>query len=264
MIRGEFVDPSHFRREEFLSVPHVFDHETATAHGFVVDPGESRIFVPGFGEGVSHGEQEDSRILRYSVGCSRQGENASMLKTLCLFAFGAACLVRGLRNPVRALVRAGALRRCEGTNSFGICDPSLEITTNPGEPVYSVAEGTVIFQERDFVHVLSLREPVILFYQGVKTSLRAGDPLHVGEPLGESEGELIFSVTQVGPGGLSVIPPSTWLAARGFSPVQLNTGTTSLWCAQGRTLQVPKSSCQFRAPEKSGFSLFPVNIDMQS
>lgn len=190
-----------------------------------------------------------------------------MLKTALLCLAGTLCLVRGLHNSTRALVKRGQLRRCEGKNGFGVCDPSLEVITTAGESVFSVAPGKIVAVGRDFLHVLVRDEPVILMYQGVDTSLkRLGQSVSSGELLGKSTGTIYFSVTQMGPGGVSVVSPSAWLVSRGCSAVLKNEGNPSLWCAQGRTISIPQidqRACNFQMPDRAGFSLLPVSVELQ-
>ncbi len=187
-----------------------------------------------------------------------------MIKTVLLFAAGAFCLIRGMHNSVRALVSNGAIRRCEGSNSFGVCDPSVEIVTKVGEAVFATASGSIIAIGKDFVHVQVDNEPVILMYQGLTPATVLGQFVSVGQPLGKCEGILNFSVTQMGPGGLRVIAPSAWLASRGCKVIEHLTSTS--WCGQGRNIIIPGSDqriCDFSLPDKAGFALLPVSIETQ-
>lgn len=189
-----------------------------------------------------------------------------MFKTVLLFATGALCLIRGLHNPIRALVNKGTIRRCEGANSFGICDPSVEVVTTRGESVLATSSGRVVARGKDYVHVLVNNEPVILMYQGLAPSVVIGQFVSVGQELGGSEGTLNFSVTQMGPGTVRVVSPSAWLAARGCRVVASPDGNVSAWCAQPRNIVIPRETqqqCNFNMPEKAGFALFPVSIEIQ-
>lgn len=183
------------------------------------------------------------------------------MKGLMLAAVGAACLLRGLRYPVRALVRSGEVKRCPGKNSFDVCDPTLSVVTSGGEPCFSVTRGTVALVGEDYVHILSRSETVILMYQGLLPSVRAGDVVSPGQPVGRSTGTLSFGVTSFTPEGASVIEPSSWLVSRGYRPTLKKSG--ALWCDVVREVTLPKTSqesCPLTLPEPSGFTLFPVRI----
>ncbi len=188
-----------------------------------------------------------------------------MIKAVLFTSVGAALLIRGLLRPVRALARHGAVRRCSGANSFGVCDPSVGITTAAGEKIYSVLSGKVVTVGADYIHVLSRNEPVIVMYQGIEPSVQAGQHIGVGQRVGHSSGNVNFSVTQMGPGPVALIPPSAWLASRGCSVVEKNQGDKALWCAQGRHISVPteaRQQCGLRKPEGASFALLPVSIEM--
>jgi len=183
--------------------------------------------------------------------------------------FGGLCLWRGLFHPHRAVVREGALRRCAGSNSFGVCDPSLQIVTLEGVSVYSTAPGKVVDIGDDYVHVLVKNENVILMYSGVYPTVRKGQHVSPGQTIGESSGEIFFSVTQFksqnGQTVAQYVTPSGWLALRGAKPVVKNTGDPSLWCAGGREIAVPssaKSKCDLKTPDKASFALLPVSVEM--
>ena len=188
-----------------------------------------------------------------------------MIKAVLFTSLGAACLVRGLLRPVRALVSHGEIRRCSGANSFGVCDPSIGVVTTAGEKVYSTLSGKVLTVGADYIHVMSRNEPVIVMYQGLTPSVAAGQYIGVGQRVGTSSGNLNFSVTQMGPGGVQLIPPSAWLAARGCKIVESGNSENALWCAQGRHISVPASArqnCGLKKPEGASFALLPVSIEM--
>lgn len=187
-----------------------------------------------------------------------------MVKAALLASVGAACLIRGLFRPIRALAKSGEIRRCAGTNAFGVCDPSMGIAVAAGASVYSALCGQVVAVGEDYLHVLAEDEPVIVMYQGVAPSVRLGQFLGSGQSVGTSLGDVNFSVTQMGPGGMSLIEPASWLAARGFKVLLNNTGPAH-WCAQGRHISVPASArqkCDLRRPEGASFALLPVSVEM--
>lgn len=187
-----------------------------------------------------------------------------MVKTVVFTSVGALFLVRGLLRPVRAVVKSGEIRRCAGKNSFGICDTSMGIGTPAEERVYSNASGKVLMIGEDYVHVMSRDEPVILMYQGLNPDVKVNQHVGPGQSLGRSMGTLNFSVTQMGPGGATFIEPASWLAARGYKAVLKSKGN-NLWCSHGREVTVPsavKKNCDIRMPEKAGFALLPVSIEM--
>lgn len=187
-----------------------------------------------------------------------------MVKAVVFTSVGALFLVRGLFRPVRAVVKNGEIRRCAGKNAFGICDPSLSIRADLGEQVYANASGKVLMVGEDYVHLMSRNEPVILMYQGIVPEVQVNQHVAPGQKLGKSHGNVNFSVTQMGPGGVKFIEPSAWLAARGYKVV-LKPKDSNLWCSRGREVAIPsevRKSCDMHTPEKAGFALLPVNIEM--
>lgn len=186
-----------------------------------------------------------------------------MIKAALLATAGVACLTRGLVRPTRALVRRGEVRRCAGTNSFGVCDTTMSIRTPLDETVYSATSGKVLVVGEDYVHVMSRQEPVILMYQGLNSSVGAGQSVRPGQSLGRSHGTISFSVTQMGPEGAQMVEPASWLVSRGQRPVLR--GGTSLWCSGRRNIAIPSSinqQCGLKTPDPSGFALLPVNIQI--
>jgi hypothetical protein len=187
-----------------------------------------------------------------------------MIKGIVFTSFGALFLARGLLRPVRAVVKRGEVRRCAGRNAFDVCDTSMSIGTPTGEEVHSNTSGKVLMVGDDYIHVMSRDEPVILMYQGVIPIVRANQHVSPGQQLGRSSGTVNFSVTQMGPGGVTFIEPASWLVSRGYKAV-LKPKANNLWCTKGREIVVPSSArqkCDFKSPEKSGFALLPVSIEM--
>jgi hypothetical protein len=144
-----------------------------------------------------------------------------------------------------------------------VCDPSLSIVTTQGESVFSAARGVVVTVGKDYLHVVVQNEPVILLYQGIQPTAEVGETIAVGQRVGFSEGNVVFSVTQKAPEGFRLISPSGWLASRGFGVVVVNTGDKSLWCAQGRDIVVPRTVCDLKAPDRAGFALLPVTVEVE-
>jgi hypothetical protein len=146
-----------------------------------------------------------------------------------------------------------------------VCDPSIGIVTSEGERVFSATSGKVVTVGSDYIHVMARHEPVILMYQGISPTVKAGQFVSTGQVVGHSSGTINFSVTQMGPGSISLIPPSAWLAVRGLQVLEENLGNTSLWCAQGRHITVPteaRQQCNLRKPEGASFALLPVSVEM--
>jgi hypothetical protein len=187
---------------------------------------------------------------------------APIVVPLILGALGALALARGLWRSSRAVVTNGKVTRCAGPSSFGGCDGTDVITTGKGEPVYAMAGGTIIAKGDDFVHLLSSYEPVILAYTGLAPSVKEGDTVWIGQSLGLSGGEVAFSASQIDGQNLVRLVPGAWLSSRGLQHVAGN--TTSDYCNSGRTMTVPAQvkSCGFKLPQKPGFTLLPVSVDM--
>jgi hypothetical protein len=125
-----------------------------------------------------------------------------------------------------------------------------------------VTTGVVALVGSDYVHVLSRAEPVVLMYQGLVPSVKAGQRVSPGQALGTVQGELAFSVTKMGPDDVAFVEPASWLASRGCRPVFK--GDSDLWCGR-REVLVPKTArdkCEMVLPERAGFALFPVNYEM--
>jgi hypothetical protein len=176
-------------------------------------------------------------------------------------AAGAMCLLRGLRHHVRALVEVGDVRRCPGPNSFGVCDPTMGIATAKDEPCFSATHGVVTLVGEDYIHILGGQETVILMYQGLRPSVRAGQRVSPGQSIGASTGTLNFGVTAFAPDGTKSVDPASWLVSRGLRPVL--SGKSALWCNVVREVAIPKDArekCPLVLPSPAGFALFPVNI----
>jgi hypothetical protein len=174
-------------------------------------------------------------------------------------AVGAVALVRGLYHATRALVA-----KCAGPSSFGACDPTDSVQTAAGEPVYAAVSGKVVLRGDNVLQIASSYEPTIVYYGGLAPSVKEGDPVGIGQSIGASTGELTFGVSQFKAGNvLQNVPPGAWLASRGLTHVSGQ--TSNLWCDTGRTLTVnpdAKQACSFVLPDKPGFTLLPVSVDM--
>lgn len=271
MVGGELMDTVHIRGEKGLITSSILDDETPTILRHVADPGEAFVRFPGVRSRVLHDASKNSRsagTLVVSFGDGAFGFEAKgkhVVKTVLFTTIGAACLVRGLFRPTRALAKKGSIKRCAGTNSFGVCDPTLAIHTTMDAPIFSTVAGKVLVVGSDYVHVMANNEPVILMYQGVVPKVRSGQFVGPGQELGKSQGNVNFGVTQMGPGGTFLIPPSAWLAARGYKVLSKNMGDKSLWCAQNRNISVPREArqhCEFKTPQGAGFALLPVTVEL--
>ena len=187
-----------------------------------------------------------------------------MIGVVAWGALGALCVFRGFYHPHRAVVKNGAVKKCAGPNSFGICDPTDQIETAVGEPVYA-AGPEVVEVGSYYVHLVVQNEPVILMYEGLLPTVEVGQHVGAGQKIGESDGRVYFSVTQYRQNRVAqFVPPSAWLAVRGFKLVCNNTGDQNAYCAQGRDIVVPDEQvCSMKSPEKAGFALLPVTIELQ-
>lgn len=186
-----------------------------------------------------------------------------MIAPLLFGLTGAGFLFRGLRRPVRALVVEGEVRRCEGVNSFGICDPTLEVLTKANAAVFSVGRGRVVAKGSDYLHLLLLDEMTILFYEGVNSGVAVGSVVQVGEKLGTTQGNVVFGVTEFLPDKVVLVAPSAWLLSRGLRIAQKVSGAG--WCAQ-KDIRIPsaaQTACRFWMPETK-LSLLPVRIETGS
>ena len=185
-----------------------------------------------------------------------------------LGAIAGVAIVKTFFRARRAVVKEGSVGACPGTSHGGVCDPSLEIATPPGTPVYSTASGRVVAVGDHFVLVASLSEPVVLMMDGVSP-----DPIVEGQYVGRGQklgvaiaDHVFFSVTEFLPGGQAVaIDPSSWLASRGQKIAWKNTDPGSSWCEGGRHIEVPLSAgrgCDLHEPDKGGFALLPVSVSV--
>lgn len=183
-----------------------------------------------------------------------------------LGAIAAIAGVKALFRPRRAVVKEGAVTACPGTNRYGICDPTVVIEAVSGTPAYSTAQGRVVAVGPHFVHIASRQEPVVLMYDGVSPSVEEGQYVGRGEAIGESMGRVYFGVTQFLPDGSAVrVDPASWLAARGQRVAYRSTGAGTLWCEQGRHIEVPTSAgrpCELNEPERGAFALLPVTVSI--
>ena len=186
---------------------------------------------------------------------------------------GAACLLRGLFRPHRALVKSGRVARCSGANGYGSCDAADTLQSDPGEPAYAVAPGKIVAVGEDFVNLLATNDTVILMYQGIIPKVVEGQYVGRGQRLGavSDAGLLRFSVTEIvrsdGALGYSteVLPPSAWLAARGATHFVHDLGEGAKWCEGGRAIHVPQtamSACSMKRPEPGKFGLLPIEVDL--
>lgn len=190
---------------------------------------------------------------------------SSMIGVVVWGALGALCVFRGFYHPHRAVVQTGAVKKCAGPNSFGVCDPSDQIDTSVGESVFATASAEVVKVGPYYVHLVVQNEPVILMYEGITPTVEVGQSVGAGQKIGESDGRVFFSVTQYRQNGVAqFVPPSAWLAVRGCKLVENNTGDENAYCAQGRDIVVPDDMvCAMKSPEKAGFALLPVTVELQ-
>lgn len=192
----------------------------------------------------------------------------SMIGTVIFGGIGALALFRAVFRPVRAVAKEGAVHRCAGeSNQFGVCDTSDVIEVPAGEGVFSTAYAEVVEVGEDYVNLVVQNEPVVLMYQGIVPDVTEGQHVGTGQKIGESTGRVFFSVTQYRPGGAAeFVAPSAWLAVRGQKLVVNNTGDETAYCVQEREIVVPreeKLNCDLRLPEKSGFALLPVTVELE-
>jgi hypothetical protein len=185
---------------------------------------------------------------------------------------GAACLVRGLFRPHRAVVKRGEIASCPGPNQFGTCDPFLTLAATPGEKVFSVAPGRIVAAGETFVHLLATNDTAVIMYEGIVPEVDERQYIGRGQKIGivDEGGEVRFSVTQLVPaegGGIiaQTVPPSAWLAVRGFRVFVKDEGSGDLWCEGGRRIDVPpevKSACDMKRPIGGKFGLLPVEVNI--
>jgi len=187
---------------------------------------------------------------------------------------GTLCLVRGLFRPHRAVVKSGEIESCPGANSFGKCDPFLTLASTPGEKIFSVAPARVVAVGDTFVHLLTTNDTCVLMYVGMVPDVEEGQYVGRGQRIGivDERGSLRFSVTQLVPapaedGGIiaETVPPSAWLAVRGFRIFVHDEGTGAEWCGGGRRIDVPadaKLACGMRRPAGGKFGLLPIEVNL--
>lgn len=188
-------------------------------------------------------------------------------------AIGLGALVRGLFRPHRAVAKKGVVRRCEGANAFGVCDPTIALDIGVGTPVYATGAGKVVAVGDDFIHVLLRKEAAVQLYQGIAPDVVEGQHVGKGQTLGVSSQETIyFGIWQLVPaegGGVLMqnVPPSAWMAARGIRPLVKNLGDGNKWCEGGRSITVPgkaRQACNFKKPDPATFALLPVQIELEA
>jgi len=185
-----------------------------------------------------------------------------------LGAIAGVALVKTFFRARRAVVKEGSVGACPGTSHGGGCDPSLEIDTPAGTPVYSTASARVVAVGDHFVLVASLSEPVVLMMNGITPEpIVEGQYVGRGQKLGTAIGaHVYFSVTEFLPGGQAVaIDPASWLASRGQKIAHKNTNPGSSWCEGGRHIEVPLAAgrgCDLHEPDKGGFALLPVSVSV--
>lgn len=173
--------------------------------------------------------------------------------------------VRAAWRPHRAVTEKGAVAACEGRNRYGVCDPSIRIAAARGSDVLGTAPGRVVAMGPTFVHVAAANEPVILMYDGIEPLVKQGAKVSSGQTIGRSRGEVAFGVWRVGAEGrLTPLPPSAWLASRGFNVIAGGAPGTK-WCEGGRDISVPETAgrtCRFKQPEPGRFALLPVRVSI--
>lgn len=187
--------------------------------------------------------------------------------TYVLGALGLGFLVRGLWNAHRQLTDEAGIAACPGQEG-AICEQTIELTTAKGADVYSVGSGTVLAAGPDFVHAAVDNEPVVLFYDGMATTVKPGSSLWRGQPVGTSPGRFRFGVWAIKPdGSLSPLEPASWLASRGYKVAgSLDAKSEALWCGKGRQLSIPKTvhgTCKLGMPQAASFALLPVSISQE-
>jgi len=183
--------------------------------------------------------------------------------------FGAAAVYSGLRTvwrPDRAVVSRGKVEACEGKNRYDACDPTLRIAAARGTPVYATAPGTVAAAQDGFVHIVARNEPVVVMYAGVASEVRDGQHVGAGQRIGVADGTVAFGVWALADGKLVAIPPSAWLAARGYRIATTYTGVGDKWCESVRDVSVPATAgkaCGFTVPDRGAFALLPVSVSLE-
>ena len=176
-------------------------------------------------------------------------------------------IVKALFRPHRSVVREGQVTTCPGANRYKVCDASLSIAAPVGTGVYATAGGRVAARGDKFLQIAAHDEPVILMYDGIVPSVVEGQYVGRGQQIGQSMGQVFFSVTQFLPGGkLAKVDPSSWLAARGQKIAAHYTGAGTQWCEQGRHIEVPSPAgvaCNLYEPERGSFALLPVTVSVE-
>lgn len=174
-------------------------------------------------------------------------------------AMGAAALVRGLWNAHRAVVRKGQIAVCAGAE----CSPLMALRSGDSR-VYAAGGGRVALVDGGVVHVRVSNEPVVLHYEGLAPTVRQGQYVLRGQPLGDSTGVVHFGVWLVRPdGSLTPLEPAAWLASRGYRAAVSVTGQGGTWCEQGRRIEIPAavhSGCGIKAGSEPSFALLPVSV----
>jgi hypothetical protein len=62
------------------------------------------------------------------------------------------------------------------------------------------------------------------------------------------------------------IEPAAWLVSRGYKLAQKLTEGQALWCAAGRTMEIPAAvhgGCKLENPTPTQFALLPVSVSQQ-
>jgi hypothetical protein len=185
---------------------------------------------------------------------------------------GTMCLVRGLFRPHRAVVKRGEIESCPGPNQFGGCDPFLSLASAPAEKVFSVARGRIVAVGENFVHLLTTNDTAVLMYDGIVPEVGEGQYVGRGQKIGivDEDALVRFSVTQMVPaegGGFiaQTVPPSAWLAVRGFRIFARGADTGGEWCGGGRHIDVPpdaKRACNMKRPFGGKFGLLPIEVNL--
>jgi len=189
------------------------------------------------------------------------------LSTYVFGAIGLTALIRALWNPHRMLATEASIAACAGQEG-SLCEQTLELRTPAGADIYATGGGQVIAAGPDWLHVLVANEPVVLFFDGMATTLKPGDSVWRGQVVGTSPGRVRFGVWTINPNGtLSALEPAAWLAARGYQIAgTLDPASEALWCGKGRQLSIPKSAhatCKLGLPAPATFSLLPVSLSQE-
>lgn len=185
---------------------------------------------------------------------------------------GAVCLVRGLFRPHRAVVKRGEILDCPGPNEFGACDPFLTLEATPAEKVFSVAPGRIVAVGETFAHLLATNDTAVVMYDGIVPEVVEGQYVTRGQKVGivDEDGLVRFSVTQLVPeddGSMiaETVPPSAWLAVRGFRIFACGQPTGDDWCGGGRRIDVPSDAkviCDMHRPVGGRFGLLPIEVNL--